>query len=215
MYFKLENVELNYNGKNILYGIHLKTETGKVTGILGKNGSGKTSLLRIMFGSLRANNQLIITPHKRFLKNFYASNMVKLLSQDYHLQPNIELQKLFKIYKVDWTKFVKNFPSMKSCASSKPSQLSGGENRLISTWLIIKMPSKLVLLDEPFTHLAPMYIEKIKKEINQEKQQKAFIITDHLYREILELSDDIYLLKDGCTELLKDNFKLKESGYLI
>lgn len=54
MKIELDNIELSFNQKKILSGIYLSGETGKITGILGRNGCGKTSLLRILFGSLNA-----------------------------------------------------------------------------------------------------------------------------------------------------------------
>ena len=52
MILEIDSVELSFDEKKILYGIYLKIETGKVTGVLGRNGCGKTSLLRILFGDL-------------------------------------------------------------------------------------------------------------------------------------------------------------------
>ena len=49
MILEIDNIELSFKNKRILNGIYLKAETGKITGILGSNGSGKTSLLNIMF----------------------------------------------------------------------------------------------------------------------------------------------------------------------
>ena len=49
---------------------------------------------------------------------------------------------------------------------------SGGERRLIETYIILKSKANIILLDEPFSHISPLYIEKIKKIINSEKKRK-------------------------------------------
>ncbi len=56
---EIDNVELNFGVVEVLKAIYFKAEKGKITGILGSNGSGKTSLLRIIFGELIPNNKLI------------------------------------------------------------------------------------------------------------------------------------------------------------
>jgi ABC-type lipopolysaccharide export system ATPase subunit len=71
-----------------------------------------------------------------------------------------------------------------------------------------------VLLDEPFSHLAPLHIEKISALIDEEKAKKAIIITDHFYRNIIEASDEIYLLKNGATKLIDDLLELEDYKYL-
>lgn len=59
MVFELDNVELFFKNKRILNGIYLKAEIGKVTGILGRNGYGKSSLLTIFFGGLKPKYKLL------------------------------------------------------------------------------------------------------------------------------------------------------------
>ncbi|WP_223266387.1 ATP-binding cassette domain-containing protein [Gelidibacter gilvus] len=59
MTIELDSVELNFNKRRILYGIYLKAETNQVVGLLGRNGSGKSCLLQILFGSLKPKYKLI------------------------------------------------------------------------------------------------------------------------------------------------------------
>ncbi len=82
MIFEIDNVELYFVEKQILNGVYLKAETGKITGILGANGCGKSSLLSILFGSLSPNNKLIRIDSKPYLKPLFTYNIVKLLPQD-------------------------------------------------------------------------------------------------------------------------------------
>lgn len=214
MIFELENIELSFGEKNILYGVYLKAETGKITGLLGANGCGKTSLLKVFFGNLTANNQLVRADGKGYLKKFYLTEMVKFLSQKNYLPSHIKMKNLFQLFKVNWPEFADNFPTTALRKNYRIGELSGGERRLVETWLIIKSDAKLVLLDEPFTHLSPLYIEIIKKEILQEKQHKAFVITDHLYKDIQEVADELYFLQKGCTQLIKTPSQLEELGYI-
>ena len=69
-------------------------------------------------------------------------------------------------------------------------------------------------LDEPFSHVAPLQIEYIKRIINTEKKHKVVIITDQMYSHIIETSDEIYLLKNGCTKKIEKINELEDYKYL-
>lgn len=85
---------------------------------------------------------------------------------------------------------------------------------MVAIWLTIKCDTELVLMDEPFTHLTPIYIEEIKKELILEKENKAILLTDHLYRDLIEVTDELYFIKNACTRKIKDLSDLSELGYL-
>ena len=214
MTFELDNVELSFDGKTILYGVYLKAETSRITGLLGSNGCGKTSLLKMFFGNLNGNNKLVRINGKGTLKSLYAVEKVRLLPQYEFLPENVRLEKLFRFYQINWNNFMEKFPDFHNYRKAKINQLSGGEKRIVSIWLTLKSDSNLILLDEPFTHLSPLNIEIIKKELLLEKQNKAILITDHLYRHLLEITDDLYFIQNGCSKKIKDQSNLKEMGYV-
>lgn len=214
MKFELDNVELSFDGERILYGIYLKVETGKVTGILGSNGCGKTSLLRIFFGNLNCNNKLVRIDNIGRLKPLYATGLVRFLPQSDFLPNRMKVKDLFKIGKLSFADFATKFPSLEILKDQKIKTLSGGEKRMLSIWFTLKSNSELILMDEPFTHLSPVYIDEIKKEILKEKNSKAILVTDHLYRDIMEISDDLYILKNGCCKPVQNGSDLAGSGYL-
>lgn len=214
MKLEIDNVELYFKDKTILNGIYLKAETGKVTGILGSNGCGKSCLLQIIFGSLKPKYKLVRVDNTPVLNPLYQTNLVKYLPQHSLIPKNLSLKYIFKIYEVDWLKFIKIFEKFSMFETYKSKQLSGGQLRLIETYIVLKGNSKIVLLDEPFSHLAPLHIEKISTIINEEKRNKAIIITDHFYRNIIKSSDDIYLLKNGATKLIDNVLELEDYKYL-
>lgn len=126
----------------------------------------------------------------------------------------MSLKKVFKLFKINWSEFSSQFQDFSHFATHKFRNLSGGQRRLIETYIILKSASKIVLLDEPFSHLAPLHIERIKALITNEKQHKAIIITDHMYQHIIEASDSIYLLKNGSTKQIKNLTELEDYKYL-
>ena len=71
-----------------------------------------------------------------------------------------------------------------------------------------------MLLDEPFNGLAPLHIEIIKDKIRERAKEKGFIITDHDYHNLLDLSTSIMLMRQGATIKNKDQQELIDFGYL-
>lgn len=214
MVFEIDNIELNFGEKNILKAVYLKAETGKITGILGRNGAGKSCLLRILFGSLEPKSKLFRIDNKPYLKKPYLTGNVRFLPQHRFVPKHFSLEETFRMFQANWPAFCNNFKSFSKYKDYKIEELSSGEVRLIQAYLIIKSPAKLLLLDEPFSHIAPVYVEKLKQLLSQEKQRKAIIVTDHLFREIMEVSDDLYLLKEGVSQLIRSEEDLRFHGYL-
>ena len=214
MILEVDNVELYFKDKRILNGIYLKAETGKVTGLLGSNGSGKSCIMQIGFGTLNAKYKLVRVDGKPILKPLYKTNLVSYLPQHFFIPNGLRLKTLFQLMTLDWNTFTDIFEGFYGFENMKIQQLSGGERRVIETYFILKSDHEIILLDEPFSHLAPIYVEQFKILIHQEKKHKVILITDHLYEHITELSDTIYLIKNGCSTQIESIDQLKDYNYL-
>lgn len=214
MIFELDNVELYFKNKRVLNGIYLKVETGKVTAILGRNGCGKSSLLNIAFGNLKPKYKLVRLDNKPLLKPLYTTGIAKYLPQYNFIPDGLKLSFIFKLHDLSWSNFIENFEAFSIYENSKIKALSGGERRIIETYIILKTKSKIVFLDEPFSHLAPLHIETVKNLITEEKKKKVIIISDHIYQHIIDTSDVIYLLKNGATKKIKKLTELEDYNYL-
>lgn len=214
MVLEVDNVELNFNQTSILQGIYLKAETQKVTSILGRNGCGKSSLLKIIFGSLTAKYSLVRLNKNPITKNFYRTGLVKYLPQHHYIPKEISIKKAFKLYNCSWQDFIMDFESFVIHENAKLKELSGGERRILETYLVLKSKAKVLLLDEPFSNIAPLQIEKIKQIIQQQKKEKIIILTDHFYEDVLDVSDVLYAIHNKRTHLIKDKNELINIGYL-
>lgn len=214
MIVEADNIELNFDNKKILSGVYLKAETGKITGLLGRNGCGKTCLLRIIFGDLNSKYKNIRINSKHYKKDLYTTNMIAYLPQHQLIPKNLKLNKIFKQFDIDWSTFTELFDSFKTYKTSRTNELSSGELRVLETYLILNSGKAIILLDEPFSFIAPLYVEKFKLLIQEKKEHAAILITDHFYNDILEISDAVYFLKNGYSKLIKTKTDLENEGYL-
>jgi len=214
MLLEIDNIELYFKNKRILNGIYLKAETGKITGILGRNGCGKSSLLDIVFGNLKPKYKLIRIDKKPILKPLYKTNLINYLPQ-YNAVPKwIKLKNLFDWFKVDWDEFANRFEEFRKHRNQKIDELSGGERRFIETYIVLKGKNKIAFLDEPFNGISPLLIEHIKTIIDEEKATKIIVLTDHRYENVIEITDTLYLLNNGSSKAINKLSELEDYGYL-
>ncbi|TNJ42848.1 ABC transporter ATP-binding protein [Tamlana fucoidanivorans] len=214
MTLEIDNIELYFKEKSILNGIYIKGETGKITGILGSNGCGKSCLMNIIFGSLKPKYKLVRINNKPIVKALYKTNLVSYLPQHHFIPKTYKLSTVFNLFNVNWYDFIAYFKDFKERKNTRFNHLSGGEQRLVEIFIVLKSDRRIILLDEPFSHLSPLYVETIKAIIQVEKHRKAIIITDHMYEHIIAISENIYLLKNGHSKLVTDLKLLETYQYL-
>jgi ABC-type multidrug transport system ATPase subunit len=208
-----DSIQLVFDGRSILSDIYLTSETGKITGLLGRNGAGKSCLLKIIFGSLDSEKSI------RFDKQpnnqpFKVSKLITYLPQFNFIPKRLSLRRVFQDFDLDYSIFENRFPEFSSKTLSPIGSLSGGEYRLIELYVILKSKTQFALLDEPFTHLSPLQIEKAQELILEEKINKGILITDHLHEAVKNICDNLYVLSNGKTHLTKNLEDLERLGYV-
>ena len=211
---EVDSIILEFGNKRILQDIYIHSETGIITGIIGKNGTGKTCLMRIIYGELDITNKSIRLNGETLLNGVQNLDAFHYLPQFNFIPKNRRTKSIFKDFSNDFSEFLEYFPEFKKYYHFKIGRLSEGEKRIIEIYNIIKAKSKFCMLDEPFSQVMPVHVETIKEIIVQEKRNKGMIITDHLYEHILNVSDRLYLLHKGKTHLVNSVHDLEVFGYV-
>lgn len=212
---EIDGVTLSYGMNEVLKSIFLRIESGEIIALLGLNGSGKSSLMKVVYGTQKAQEAFLRIDGVPIYSRKRAVNDMRYLPQNGFLIPFLTVNKIFKEFDVDLEEFVSLFPENNIYINHKVKYLPGGVIRLIETYLIIKADTNFVMLDEPFTQVMPIYVEKLQELIVQErlKGKKGFLISDHKYREVLNICDRIYLLREGTLHPLSIDM-LSKYGYL-
>ncbi|ATP55997.1 ABC transporter ATP-binding protein [Pedobacter ginsengisoli] len=215
MIHKLEadSIFLEFGSRRILSDIYLKCETGKITGLLGRNGNGKTCLMNIIYGNLSANSKSIRFDDLTVQAAYKRPDLLLYLPQFNFIPQTLTLKRVFDDFDLDFFEFENRFPDFKSSHKSSLKSLSGGNRRLVEVYLVLKAKSKFAMLDEPFSHLSPIMIQAITELMNEEKHRKGLLVTDHMFRNIIDISDDLYVLTGGKTHLTKAVEELEFLGY--
>ncbi|WP_316820802.1 ATP-binding cassette domain-containing protein [Pedobacter gandavensis] len=212
-HLEVDSVQLKFGAREILSDVYLKCETGKITGLLGRNGTGKSSLMNIIFGSLVPENKSVRFDGKSVPKAYLHHELLSYLPQYHFIPAHLTLNRVFSDFNLEFAPFESFFPEFRQKHQQKIIELSGGQRRLVEAYVLIKSKSEFVMLDEPFSHLSPLMIGLVKELIKEEQANKGFLITDHMYRDVIELSNDLYVLAEEQVYLVKEIEDLKRLGY--
>lgn len=210
---EVDSVILEFGARRILQDVYLKTETNKVTGLLGRNGTGKSCLFKILSGELISNSQSVRINGRALLGSNRTSADIKYLPQNNFVPKFLTIKRVLSDFNVEFDRLLINFPEFQRYQESKLMNLSSGQRRIIEIFIILTSKSKFCLLDEPFSQIMPLHVEKIKEIILEEKNSKGIIISDHMFDHILELSDDLYVISDGKTYLTNGIDDIETLGY--
>ena len=209
----VDSVNHRFGQREVLSSVFLNCKVGEVVGLLGRNGSGKSTFLKIIFGDIK--------PHFMYLKvdgevtfKTYLSGKVAYLPQGYFIPHYLRIGDLVNLYTKTYQSQLLDVELIKLNLNEKLGNLSGGNRRLVEALLIIYSDAKYILLDEPFSQLAPLIADELKAHISKFNQQKGFIITDHYYQQILAVSSRVVLINNGCNYTINNVDDLILHGYL-
>ena len=214
---KIKGVYKSFGKKNLLEDISFELKTGEILGVFGRNGSGKSSLLKMIFGTLPANHiQIKIDSEIIPVSEIIPRQLISYLPQDSFLPKGMTVRNVIPLFCDEEEKQNKVFyaPGVSKFDSVKVGKLSLGQLRYLEILLIGSLDHPFLMLDEPFTMLEPLYIELIKELLLKLKEQKGILLTDHYYAHVLEVTDANFLLKDGIQQDIFSKKDLYENGYI-
>jgi lipopolysaccharide export system ATP-binding protein len=210
-----DSIRKSFGDKQVLTDIALKCELGEIIGLLGRNGTGKSTLLKIVFGTLYTDYKFLRINDEVLNQPFKSKNKIAYLPQDNFLPKNITVKQVVNIYSddLDQKEFLDD-EVLSKVTGTKIGNLSGGESRYLEVKLLLNLDSIFALLDEPFNGISPLHIEIVKKMILDRSLKKGIILTDHDYRNVLDVANKFYLLFDGGLKSIKTRQELIDWGYV-
>ncbi|MEM7373141.1 MAG: ATP-binding cassette domain-containing protein [Bacteroidota bacterium] len=210
----IDSVFLEFQDKKVLRGIYLELLQHQISGILGRNGSGKSCLLKIITGQLTPQQKYLNVGGKRLNNLYKEKGLINYLPQHECHPGFLRMKDLLYFYDISLKDFRAYYPHLHQLNKQKFAQLSGGDKRLLEVLIVLESPSLFTILDEPFSHLIPTQVDMVKKTILRVKNRKGIIITDHQYKHVLDVSDHLHLLKDGRLHNVQHEQDLRIHGYI-
>lgn len=192
---EVDSIQKHVNKDFSLSDIYLRCETSEIIGIFGRNGSGKSLIMKIIFGTEKADHKFLRINDKCINEPYKLSDNVVYLPQNSFLPKNIYVQKIIKLYlDKDCIKDFQDDEIIQKINTLKIHELSGGELRYLELKLLLKSKAKFILLDEPLNALSPLLREKAVELITNEKSTKGIIITDHDFNNLYSITTKNYLM---------------------
>lgn len=198
---KAENLCKSYFTKRALQGVNLEIQQGKIVGLLGPNGSGKTTFLKIASGILHpSSGQILIDGQK---PGVYTKSIVSYLPDTEYLLKWMKIKDSVQYFKdfysdFDERKSFELLEFMKLDVNSSIKSLSKGMKEKLKLTLVLSRKAKLYILDEPLGGVDPTAREKILDAIiNNFSENSSMIITTHLVNDIERIFDDVAFISDG------------------
>lgn len=209
-----ENIYFSVGARNILRGATIRADKGRITGLLGRNGSGKSSMLKAVFGAEKVDECDVYVDGKKIRAPYLADRLLCYAPQFPFLPSRQTPAAIAGQLGVDVQAIIDLFPELETEMNKRINELSGGRERLITVLMILMADVQFVFLDEPFTFIMPIHIDRLKQLLLSEKERKGIIVTDHIYKHVLSVSDSLYLMKEGSTILLREQDDLVLHGYV-
>lgn len=216
-FLKVTDLNKSYGNKTILKNIELDCKTGETIGIFGRNGTGKSTLLKLIFGTVKADSiQIGINSEIINQKKIISSKKIGYLPQDTFLPKERKVREIIPLFYPNGDDQDKIFysPQVSSFEKIKVGKLSLGQLRYLELLIIGNLNHKFLMLDEPYSMIEPIYKDVIKNLLLELKKSKGIILTDHYYNDVLEITDKNFVLKDADKIEIMDKNDLVKYEYL-
>ena len=208
----MQGIDSGYGNVQVLKDLSLRVQAGEILCLLGRNGAGKTTILKTIMGLVRA-----------------QKGNIRLEGKDLHLLPAYEVprrgigyipqgRRLFTEMTVAENlqiglmtrnqgpevleEVLNMFPRLRERLDQRSETLSGGEQQMLATARALCLKPKLLLLDEPTEGLQPSMISLIRNAVLALKQQNvAIILVEQRVEAVLEIADRVVFVENGRSAL--------------
>ena len=216
-----------YGSSHVLHGVDLQIGRGETVGLLGRNGMGKSTLIRSVLGHVRQREGRVTLagedvsgarPHE------VARRRVAYVPEGRGVFPNLTVRENLVMAartapdgRTHWTldRVLAAFPRLQERLEHPGAQLSGGEQQMLSIGRALMTHPSLIVLDEATEGLAPLIVQEVWRVIDEIRAAGiATLIVDRDYRKVAERSDRLVVLQKGRVALAGGSRELAAGGEL-
>ncbi len=205
---EVKNIKKNYGKNEAVKGISFNIKEDEILGLLGPNGSGKTTTIGMLLGLLKpTSGEILINGQK------LEGNRIEILEQINFISPYIELPKKLtvkqnltvygKLYKInninERIEFLSEKLRLGRLLNNITGELSSGQKNRVSLAKALINEPKVLLLDEPTASLDPEVGDFVRSFLEDYKKEKkiSILLASHNMNEVTRLCKSILMMKDG------------------
>jgi branched-chain amino acid transport system ATP-binding protein len=202
----VQDVHTYYGDSYILQGVTLELQPGQIVALLGRNGVGKTTLVRSIIGLTPARRGRILFKDKditRMPAHRIARMGIGLVPQGRHVFRSLTVQEHLEVTargrgQWDFARIIDLFPNLHSRLRSLAGKLSGGEQQMLAAARALIGNPALLLMDEPTEGLAPMMVRELGRTIASLKQAgTSILLVEQQLAFALRYADMVFIMSKG------------------
>lgn len=209
---EVTGLRAGYGKQNVLCDVSIHVNPGEIVAVLGHNGTGKTTLLKSIFGTVSPTAGSVVFEGKECTHQSYLQKVRNGISYtpaeqnvfaELSVEDNLELGGISvrsrELRKSKCEEMLGLFPILAKRKKQLAGSMSGGEQRLLSLAIALAPNPKLLLLDEPSLGLAPSTAQNLFSEIAAlaKKNNLSVIIVEQSVAAALKISHRVYYMRTG------------------
>ena len=224
---QVRGVQAAYGDSQVLFGMDLNLQPGEVMGLLGRNGMGKTTLIRSILGLKSVKSGQVVFDG-RDITNQSADRVARLglavVPEGRQVFPNLSVDEHLSAFasnrhqsRTPWTleRVYDLFPRLAERRGHMGSQLSGGEQQMLAIGRALVTNPRLMILDEATEGLAPLIREEIWRCLRLLRQEgQTLIVVDKYVNRLVDLADHHVIVERGQVAWAGDSQALKDNRQL-
>ena len=224
---KIQDLHAGYGATPILFGVSIEVKQGEAVALLGKNGMGKTTLMKTAMGFLKPTRGSIefegvdltrLTPHEiaRRGVGFVPEN--RRIFPGLTVRENLELglspvpRRSAALRRERLEEVYRHFPRLRERLDQPGKTLSGGEQQMLAIARVMMAGARIILMDEPTQGLAPALIRHIRDMIHELKRLRVTVLlVEQNARMALSVCDRGYIMEKGTVVFEGSSAELRDS----
>lgn len=200
----IQKLRKDFGGRTVLNELDVEIPAGQATGIVGPNGSGKTTTIKALLGLVKPTSGKIFVDRQSIKGQWEYRNKIGYMPQVARYPENMTIGELFQFIKnmrgsnTNRDQELLEYFELDDEINKRMRALSGGMRQKVGAILAMMFDPEILIFDEPTAGLDPKSSVQFKKLVHEEKEKgKTVLLTSHIMSEIEELTDHLIFIVEG------------------